>query len=60
VNGDWQLTQGTEHHPDWENIVNMSFAAGNLGNKKVDDLNEILFPRDLYPGKYDNFGNWSG
>jgi len=38
----------------------MSFAAGNLGNKKVDDLNEILFPRDLYPGKYDNFGNWAG
>lgn len=49
-----------EHHPDWENIVQMSYATGGLGKKKVRDLELYLFPRDLYPQKYDNNGNWRG
>ncbi|KAF2831889.1 hypothetical protein CC86DRAFT_280491, partial [Ophiobolus disseminans] len=49
-----------EHHPDWETIVKMSFAANNLGKQGIEELREILFPRDLYPNKYDNFGNWTG
>jgi hypothetical protein len=50
----------TEHHPDWETIVNMSFASDRLGKQGVENLEEVLFPRDLYPNKYDHSGDYRG
>ncbi|KAH8731531.1 hypothetical protein GQ44DRAFT_767395 [Phaeosphaeriaceae sp. PMI808] len=47
------------HYRDWEMIVQMSYAA-NLGQKGVSNLNSLLFPIDLYPGKYDANGEYVG
>jgi hypothetical protein len=46
-----------EVHPDWEQIVRMSYVAG-LGAKGVYKLEEELFPRDVFPDKYDWNGNF--
>ncbi|KZM21609.1 hypothetical protein ST47_g7239 [Ascochyta rabiei] len=41
-----------EKHADWELLVKTSFDGGHLGTKKVKNLYVVLFPEELYPGKY--------
>jgi hypothetical protein len=38
----------------------MSYVSNKLGKKGVNNLLEILFPRDLCPNKYSNNGSWRG
>ncbi|CAO2648747.1 Nn.00g096960.m01.CDS01 [Neocucurbitaria sp. VM-36] len=49
-----------EHHADWELLVQQSYRTGYLGKKGVEGLDRILFPRDLYPQKYDDRGRFIG
>ena len=49
-----------EQHADWEMLVQQSYAAGVLGDKGVDRLDEMLFPRALYPHRYNALGLYTG
>jgi hypothetical protein len=49
----------SEVHAEWETIVAMSYSAG-LGNKGVGALNEHLFPREHFLGKYDRNNQFRG
>ncbi|KAF1845583.1 uncharacterized protein K460DRAFT_395211 [Cucurbitaria berberidis CBS 394.84] len=49
-----------EHHINWNILVQQSYAAGYLGKKGVHGLDEVLFPRNLYPQKYNAQGWYTG
>jgi hypothetical protein len=40
--------------------VDASYSGGHLGAQNVRNLNELLFPQDLFPSKYDAYGAFIG
>ena len=40
--------------------MDTSYAGGFLGTLNVRNLNELLFPKDLYPSKYEAHGVFNG